>query len=354
MPPEKARQILKELVKRELLFQNRLEEPYWSYEREDFSEENVRKMGNRHLAELFESFSRYMHAYETEAEYVGTEERRHRDRMARHELAEPFKKESEALIKGAEEEFLESEPPAGWVQDLERASGLKRTYIKQPVVLIDNRPVPATTKAELLKNAAVGELLEAAKKVMFKEKFAINAESASLISQFLAQFEEPYNFEASIDAFKMHDKILKVEGTALILGEVNKNGWQVPEDEAEAVIEGLKRAFITCDHSHKVRDNVGAIEKVWREGRAIKFSGYIDDSDVIRKVKRGHIKYVSIGAKGEAVCSKCGKPTRPKKTCECEGAHEIVKRIKVSELSLVTEPAYTDTKIERFEEAEED
>jgi phage head maturation protease len=116
----------------------------------------------------------------------------------------------------------------------------------------------------------------------------------------------------------------------------------------------MKGCPITVDHEKSVRSLIGQVNRVFRDGDYLRFDGTIDDEGIIRQVKKGRVRGVSVGLEGIGACSKCGK-VGFKKTCDCKGAFTWVKQIKGKEISLVTRPAYGDSsQIEEFEEVEEE
>jgi len=65
----------------------------------------------------------------------------------------------------------------------------------------------------------------------------------------------------------------------------------------------------------------------------------IADQNVLIPILQGYVDHVSIGADADAICSECGKSTRPLKSCDCV-SHDVLKNIRVKEYSIITEPAY--------------
>jgi len=151
-----------------------------------------------------------------------------------------------------------------------------------------------------------------------------------------------------IKADLSEDKDLIIEGIAVDTS-VNENKWAVPEDELESLTTQFNaKRQVRVDHSKSFRDIVGYIEKAERDGSKIKFRARIHDP-IIQKIilKNPTAHYVSIGALAEDVkCSKCEKASKPFRTCKCEGAHDIVRKLKLRELSFITDPAYESTEFQ--------
>ena len=144
------------------------------------------------------------------------------------------------------------------------------------------------------------------------------------------------------------DKDLIIEGTA-VDSSVNENRWAVPLDELDSLTTQFNsKRQVRVDHSKAFKDIVGYVEKAERDGDKIKFKARIYDPTVQRIIlKNPTAHYVSIGALAEDVkCSKCSKPSKPFKTCKCEGAHDVVRKIKLKELSFITDPAYENTEFQ--------
>ena len=143
----------------------------------------------------------------------------------------------------------------------------------------------------------------------------------------------------------------------LIDSTINSNGWQIEEEDLADIARQSVGAQLRLDHSPDVRRVKGKIleaeiDNPHSEDRGphdpanenvhIHFKAEVvtDDPALIIPITRGYVNKVSIGADAKTVyCSTCGKPTRPKKICNCK-SHEILKDIIVREYSIVTTPAY--------------
>ena len=143
----------------------------------------------------------------------------------------------------------------------------------------------------------------------------------------------------------------------LIDSTINSNGWQIEEEDLADIARQSVGAQLRLDHSPDVRRVKGKIleaeiDNPHSEDRGphdpanenvhIHFRAEVvtDDPALIIPITRGYVNKVSIGADAKTVyCSNCGKPTRPKKICNCK-SHEILKDIIVREYSIVTTPAY--------------
>jgi hypothetical protein len=151
---------------------------------------------------------------------------------------------------------------------------------------------------------------------------------------------------------------------------VNRNNWQVPEDELEGVAKRSVNAQIRLDHSQSVRDVKGKILKTevdephdevkepWDLPNKFPHIHYeaeliTNEANIIIPILQGYVDHVSIGVDSKNVhCSNCGEATRPGKTCECEGAWEVVHNARVNEYSFVCSPAYENTYFKPYEASE--
>lgn len=140
---------------------------------------------------------------------------------------------------------------------------------------------------------------------------------------------------------------LLVKGV-LVDASVNTNKWAVDKREMPVLVKQIPGAQLRIDHGKSVRDIVGGFTKAEfdAETNKIFFEAEIDEPDIIRKVIKGRVKFISIGAEADAFCSVCGKKTRPIKLCKCEGSYEVIRNIKFKEGSIISEPAYQSTEFE--------
>ncbi len=137
-------------------------------------------------------------------------------------------------------------------------------------------------------------------------------------------------------------------GTAVVNSsqEIGKNGWGVPDDELANFSKTFPGAQLRADHGRSVYDIVGKVNDGLSNNGAVKFVAELGDKNLSDKVRNGYISHVSICATADKVtCNVCGKETRPKRTCACENSHELIRGLKLKELSLVAEPAFDSAKI---------
>jgi len=138
---------------------------------------------------------------------------------------------------------------------------------------------------------------------------------------------------------------LLIRGT-FIDTSTNKNKWAVDPSELESISQQIAGSQLRIDHGGSVRDIVGGFTKgiLVKESNRIDFEAEVDDPDVIRKVLKKRVNFVSPGLTADAFCSECGKPTRPFRECSCKDSYEIIKNCQVKEGSIISSPAFKSTK----------
>ena len=145
----------------------------------------------------------------------------------------------------------------------------------------------------------------------------------------------------------------KEDNTLVISGElvnasVCANNWSIDELELPKLAEQVKNVTLRVDHSKSAWDVIGGFRlgKFDPQKKSVNFEAEVDDPSIQRSIMKGRLKYVSIGATADAYCSKCNKSTRPLRACSCKGSHDIIRNIKLKEASIVTDPAFIDSKFE--------
>ena len=137
-------------------------------------------------------------------------------------------------------------------------------------------------------------------------------------------------------------------GTAVVNSdlEISKNGWGIEDSELEKFYNQFHSAQLRKNHGNTVDDIIGKVHVGKKEGGAVKFEAEVGDPAIADKISRGYIDSVSIRATAkEVVCSACGKSARPIKACKCVDSHELIRGLKLKELSVVAEPAFESAKI---------
>ncbi len=137
-------------------------------------------------------------------------------------------------------------------------------------------------------------------------------------------------------------------GTAIVNSdqEVGKNGWGVPDDELDRFSKQFPGIQLRKDHGKSVDSVVGKVHKGTYLDGAVKFVAELGDQPLAEKVRAGYIDHVSICATADKItCSVCGKETRPKRTCACDNSHDLIRGLKLRELSLIAEAAFDSAKI---------
>jgi len=141
-------------------------------------------------------------------------------------------------------------------------------------------------------------------------------------------------------------KLINIEGVAIDTS-VNKNKWQVPEEDLDFFTETLKDAQLRVDHAESALMVVGKVPYARRDGQQVLFQAEVGGEEkLIDKIVRQYISNVSVQVDSEdVVCSNCKKLTRNEGVLVhlCPGAWEIVHKPRVRELSIVASPAYEKT-----------
>ncbi len=159
-----------------------------------------------------------------------------------------------------------------------------------------------------------------------------------------------FNWDASL---QIMGKDAQDPGSMIIAGElvnasVCANNFALDEAELPKVADQVKNAQLRVDHSKSARDVIGGFRlgKYEADKKRVMFEAEVDDPQFQRLIAKGRLRNISIGATADAFCSKCGKSTKPFKTCSCKGGHEVIKNIKLKEASIITEPAYTSSEFQ--------
>ena len=160
-------------------------------------------------------------------------------------------------------------------------------------------------------------------------------------------FELKWNANISTIITKLEEgQSLPIQGE-LLDSSINKNKWAVQEDELPKIASQVKKGVqLRVDHSSSVRDIIGATNDGMFDSATSKvnFGAEIDDPSIAMGVMKGRLKYVSIGASADPYCSKCETPFKMFRECSCKGGHTIIKNVKIKEVSIVSDPAYSNSK----------
>jgi hypothetical protein len=150
----------------------------------------------------------------------------------------------------------------------------------------------------------------------------------------------------AIESVDREGALINIEGVAIDTS-VNKNKWQVPEEDLDFFTETLKNAQLRVDHAESALMVVGKVPHAKRDGQQVLFQAEVGGEEkLIDKIVRQYISNVSVQVDSDdVVCSNCKKPTRKEGVLVhlCPGAWEIVHKPRVRELSIVASPAYEKT-----------
>ena len=152
---------------------------------------------------------------------------------------------------------------------------------------------------------------------------------------------------------KIENNILIIEGQAIDT-TVNDRNWAIEEADIPDFIASLKDSVIQIRDAHRAistEDIKGKVTEAWRDGNSVRFRAEIlGDPALLQKILEGCITDSSPGIIGaEYICSVCRKPdrdeTKTKIVHMCSGGHEIIRKPRWIEQSLVPKGAYANNKI---------
>ena len=137
-----------------------------------------------------------------------------------------------------------------------------------------------------------------------------------------------------------------IEGQA-IDSSVNKNRWQVPEEDLDFFCSSLQNAQLRINHggSEEADKVKGLVTKANRVGDQVFFEAEVSSDPVLlTQIEKKYLRMVSPRVVSDnIVCSLCQGKTRDDNMMMvhlCAGAWEIVHQPRVLELSIVAEGAY--------------
>ena len=135
-----------------------------------------------------------------------------------------------------------------------------------------------------------------------------------------------------------------IEGQAIDTS-VNKNRWQVPEEDLDYFASTLQEAQVRINHGEKVEAVKGIVTKSKRLGDVVFFEAEVSgDPVLLTQIEKKYLRMVSPKVvSDEIICSLCGGHTRDDNMVMvhlCAGAYEIVHKPRCVELSIVAEGAY--------------
>lgn len=162
--------------------------------------------------------------------------------------------------------------------------------------------------------------------------------------------------------YQIKPDIQLTNGVLIISGEVmdesvNQRNWQVPTEEQDYLIANSQDALLIVDHGDKdnnirtehVHGKITSLVKNQIGGRdTIQFTAEASgDPEFLNKLQSQYIQCVSPRVIGSRLCSGCGLPTFTASgefLHLCKGAHEVIRRPKMVELSIVPLGAYKNSK----------
>ena len=147
--------------------------------------------------------------------------------------------------------------------------------------------------------------------------------------------------KASIDDLR---KTGIIEGQA-IDSSVNKNRWQVPDQDLDYFCSSLAKAQVRINHGTSTETVKGQVTKTKRVGDQVFFEAEVSgDPVLLTQIEKKYLHMVSPKVVSDnIVCSLCQGKTRDTDMVMihlCAGAWEIVHQPRCVELSIVAEGAY--------------
>jgi hypothetical protein len=147
--------------------------------------------------------------------------------------------------------------------------------------------------------------------------------------------------QASLDDIR---KTGVIEGQA-IDSSVNKNRWQVPDEDLDYFCLSLQNAQLRINHGDSVETVKGLVTKAKRVGDSVFFEAEVSgDPVLLTQIEKKYLRMVSPKVvSDDIVCSQCHGKTRDANMTMihlCAGAWEIVHKPRCLELSIVAEGAY--------------
>jgi len=147
--------------------------------------------------------------------------------------------------------------------------------------------------------------------------------------------------QASLDDIR---KTGIIEGQA-IDSSVNKNRWQVPDEDLDYFCSSLQNAQLRINHGNTTDTVKGQVTKTKRVGDSVFFEAEVSgDPVLLTQIEKKYLRMVSPKIVSDnIVCSLCMGKTRDANMMMihlCAGAWEIVHQPRCVELSIVAEGAY--------------
>jgi len=157
----------------------------------------------------------------------------------------------------------------------------------------------------------------------------------------------PLELSYDVDVKASLDDIRKtgiIEGQA-IDSSVNKNRWQVPDEDLDYFASTLREAQLRINHGESVETVKGVVTKSKRVGDQVFFEAEVSgDPVLLTQIEKKYLRMVSPRIVSDnIVCSLCSGKTRDANMVMihlCAGAWEIVHQPRCVELSIVAEGAY--------------
>ncbi len=179
-----------------------------------------------------------------------------------------------------------------------------------------------------------------------------NIEAKELVDSFAAQFEpKSAQWEAS---FQFQGSHL----TAVLIPDferANKNNFIMHPETKQGILKALNsgKIFLKDSHSKKIADVIGKITKGYetQDGKIV-CEADLEDERISKILKKSKDSVgVSLAGSGDGFCSKCGAEVTIMGGCNShKNSPIVVKNFQLKEVSLVSDPAFPESRILDYKE----
>ena len=151
---------------------------------------------------------------------------------------------------------------------------------------------------------------------------------------------EPLRWKATIETVQTEkDGTTHIALKGMVLDKnLNKNKWRVAPGEYSNIAKILSGTPITVDHSAKVRDVIGKMDRVWEDGEEVKFEAGLvtKDQSIITPIINKFVDAVSFEANAD---DRMVKAPNGKYEKELYNVHDM-------RVSIVVDPAYPNARFD--------
>ncbi|MCJ7633784.1 hypothetical protein MUP77_15535 [Candidatus Bathyarchaeota archaeon] len=346
-----------EAIRLELVKARQLNSSVYDLESNSLKIENIRKMPNPRIQEIFRKFQELKSAVESIQQAQESAQREKLKGIGK-ELLDGLNRPKRPIIEPRQwyQEKGQNTLGQSWANELREASGI--SVIPKQIPLIPQAEAERETEGEgdrIYMASWLGandELRRAGLEYFYGNKEKLKSD---LAEKFVSQFKgKRFLFEGS----NWNASSGLVEGNLGDLLEYNVNNWRLGDSESiDQVVRQLNSGEIPfrIDHSKSVLSWVGTVKSAQRIGNTIKIEADCDDDGVNRVLeKHSHQLGLSLGLESEdLLCGKCHSKTDAKSPCSNCGSHkkDIFSPL-VKETSICLEPAWNSARIKSYKKVE--